>query len=123
MKEAVRDRVLIVIILAVTVAAGTWLFGWWVVPVLAAIAGALWWDHEHVGRDVALGAAVGWALLLVYAGSAGRLVPLARSLGGVLFLPWPLMIVVALAFPALLAWSATTVSATVAKIATVRRAE
>jgi hypothetical protein len=121
MKEAVRDRVLIVIILAVMVTVATWFLGWWTVPVLAAIAGALWWDHEHVGRDVGIGAAMGWALLIAYAGSSGRLVPLARALGGVLFLPWPLLIVVALAFPAVLAWSATTVSATVARFVATRR--
>ena len=122
MKEATRDHVLIVIILAMMVALGTWFLGWWTVPLLAAIAGALWWDHVHVARDVALGAAIGWAMLLGYAASGGRLVALARALGGVLYLPWPLLVVLALAFPALVAWSATTVSAAVARIATARRA-
>jgi Na+/citrate or Na+/malate symporter len=122
MKEVVRDRVLIVIILAVMVATGTWFVGWWTVPILAGIAGGLWWDHEHVARDVALGAAVGWALLLAYAASSGRIVALARALGGVLYLPWPLLMLVALAFPAGLAWSATTIAATVARFATTRRA-
>ena len=121
MKEAVRDRVLIVVILAVMVAVCTWFLGWWSIPILSAIAGALWWDHEHVGRDVGVGAAVGWVLLLAYAASAGRLVPLARALGGVLFLPWPLLIVVALGFAAALGWSATTVGANVARFAAARR--
>ena len=122
MKEATRDHVLIVIIIAMMVSLCTWFIVWWTVPLLAAIAGALWWDHQHVARDVALGAAIGWAMLLGYAASAGRLVTLARALGGVLYVPWPLLLVLALAFPALLAWSATTVAAAVARIATARRA-
>ena len=88
-------------LLTLALAAGTWLLGWWAVPVLAAA-----WGWSRGGPGVAaLAAAFGWGglLLTLPLDSLGRL--LAR-LVGVFHLPGALLVLLALSYAALLAWSA-----------------
>jgi hypothetical protein len=97
------------------VAVLSWLVSWWAVPIAGAIAGAVWPRMEKIGALAMWGAAGGWVLLLLVDSIQGRTIALARALGGAVFLPWPLLIIVTLLFAAGLAWSAAVVAATVAR--------
>jgi hypothetical protein len=94
-----------VLLLAAALAAATWAFGWWSVPVVAAIWG---WIAASLRRPVLVAAAAAagsWAALLAWtwAASAGAASSLGASLGAVMQLPPFALIALTLAFPALLA--------------------
>jgi hypothetical protein len=90
--------------LALAVALGTVLVGWWAVPVVVALW--LWLSPATSGspvRRAMIGAALGWALLLGWTALDGPIGPLARRAGGLLRLPGWGLVVVTLLFPAALA--------------------
>ena len=86
------------------IAFGTWVAGWWAVPVLALVAGFLAWRPS----SVSLAAALAWTILLVVDTTAGNMSAIATTLGNVMGLPAPAVVAATLLFPALLAWSAAT---------------
>jgi hypothetical protein len=84
------------------IALGTWLVGWWALPLIALAAGA-------TGRRptlVALDAAIAWAALLGFDAMGGRLGVLTSLLGGIFPVPGPALVLLTLLFAAALAWSA-----------------
>jgi hypothetical protein len=81
--------------------------GWWTVPVVAGAWGALTAYDQKPWRTAAIAAAVAWALLLAVSGARGPLFELAGLLGGIFGLPGFAVVLLALIFPALLAWSAS----------------
>ena len=92
-------------LLAAAIAAGTWAFGWWSVPLVAAVWG---WTAASFRRPVAvaaLAAAFAWGALLAWSwlASAGRAPALAEALGGVMRAPPAALVALTLVFPALLA--------------------
>lgn len=87
----------------------TWFAGWIGVVIIAVIFGAAANGH-FAPWLTAVGAALGWAVLLVLDASHGAFVPLAHSLGGVLRAPWPVVVLVALLLAFVLAWGAATVA-------------
>ena len=87
------------------VAIGAWIIGWWVVPLAALLVSLIWWQRADVARQALLGAVVGWLVILLIDSLHGRTWALARAAGGVVFLPWGLLIPVTLLFAAGLAWS------------------
>jgi hypothetical protein len=100
-------------LLVVALAAGvlTWIAGWWAVPLVALIAGAVLWRRRGISWLVALASAGAWGAILLVDAARGRLTVLAATLGGVLAVPGALLIVVTLLFSALLAWSAAVIGA------------
>ncbi len=86
--------------LALAVALGTVLAGWWTVPVMVAVWLRLW---PAPARRAMIGAALGWALLLGWTVLHGPIGPLARRAGGLFRLPGWGLILVTLLFPAALA--------------------
>ena len=100
-----------VLVVSVAMAALTWLLGWWGVLLAAAIVGFVFRDQGGGGWRVALAAALAWAALLVGDALAGPLGVVSATLGGVLRVPGVVLVLLTLAFPALLAWSAATVVA------------
>ncbi|UCC74491.1 MAG: hypothetical protein JSV86_08035 [Gemmatimonadota bacterium] len=84
----------------------TALLGWWALPVVAAVWGALAAYPVRPWRLAALSAATAWAALLAVGATGGPLLELAAILGGVFALPGFVVVLLALIFPALLAWSA-----------------
>jgi hypothetical protein len=94
-----------VLLLAELFAVATYAFGWWTVPIIAA----LW---ALVSRDsrpallAALCAALGWGTLLVLDAIKGPVAAMASRLGGVMGVPSLVLILLTMIFPALLAWSA-----------------
>jgi hypothetical protein len=89
--------------LALAVALGTVLAGWWTVPVIVAV----WlWLSPADGRPAPramIGAALGWALLLGWTALHGPIGPIARRAGGLFRLPGWGLVLVTLLFPTVLA--------------------
>ena len=106
---------------AAAMAVLTWLVGWWAVPLVAAFVGSIVYVREGVAWRMALAAAIAWALLLVANATTGRLSVAATTLGGVLRVPGVVLVLITLAFPALLAWSAATVAIAVRRLEAARR--
>ncbi len=106
---------------AAVMAVLTWLVGWWAVPLVAAFVGSLVYVREGVAWRMALAGAVAWALLLIVNATTGRLSVAATTLGGVLRVPGVVLVLITLAFPALLAWSAATVAIAVRRLEAARR--
>jgi hypothetical protein len=96
---------------AAAVAVGTWLVGWWAVVPVSIIAGVLYRDEGGRSLRVAAAAAIGWALLLAIDAVAGPIGLLTTLLGGTIGIPGPVLLVVTLVFPAVLAWSSATAAA------------
>ncbi|HET9012490.1 MAG TPA: hypothetical protein VFN38_11785 [Gemmatimonadaceae bacterium] len=105
-----------VMVVAGAMAALTWLLGWWGVLLAALIVGWVFREEGGGGWRVALAAALAWGLLLVLDAVLGSFATVARTIGGVLGLPAYLPVLLTLAFPALLGWSAATVAAETRRI-------
>jgi hypothetical protein len=106
-----------VLVVSAAMAALTWLLGWWGVLLAAAIVGYVFHDYDGGGWRVALSAALAWGALLAVDALVGPFDVVAGTLGGVLRVPGVALVLITLAFPALLAWSAATVTATARRIA------
>ena len=102
-------------IVATVVAALTWFVGWWGVPLVAAVAGALLWRRRGIAWLVALAAVIAWSVLILVDGTSRRFGVLAGVVGGTLRLPASALLTVTLLFAALLAWSAATLGAEVGR--------
>jgi hypothetical protein len=85
---------------------GTALVDWWTVPVVAGAWGLVTAYDQRPWRTAAIAAAAAWALLLVLSATRGPLLVLAGLLGGIFGLPGFAVVLLALIFPVLLAWSA-----------------
>jgi hypothetical protein len=96
------------LLLTLIIMAGTWVVGWWAVPVLAACWQVL--RPEGVPLQAGRCAFSAWGLLLLLLPLAplGRL---AGRLAGVFQLPVPMTWLLAPFFAALLAWSAARLTA------------
>lgn len=101
-------RIVRAILLAEAFAVATYAFGWWTVPLIAAVWALL--SRRGVALFTALCAAGGWATLLVLDAAKGPVGNMATRLGGVMGLPPVLLYVLTLVFPALLAFSAAALS-------------
>lgn len=109
-------RLLVLLVWAALMAAGTRLLGWWTVPILGALApvvaaaeGGERWAPRHgrsVARGVALAAVLGWAALLAWAALGPQFGTVAGLVGTLLRAPWPAVVLVTLLLPTVLAWSA-----------------
>jgi hypothetical protein len=99
-----RRRMLEGLVVFIAMMAGTWFGGWWIVPIVALIAGAA----AIAPGFVATTAALAWALLLVADAVQGPLGRVMSMLGGVMGLPGVVVVVLTILFPALLGWSAAT---------------
>lgn len=101
MRSALR-----VLLLAASFAIGTWVLGWWAMPLLAAIAGVL--SRHARGQAMAAGAAaaVAWSLLLAWSAVRGSGWSFASQVGGAIGASGVALIILTLVFPALLAWLA-----------------
>ena len=101
MKRAVR-----IVAFASLAAGSTVAVGWWAVPILAALwVRVLPFDRRPV-RTTALGATLGWLLLIGIAALHGPVPALAARLSAVLELPRWGFLAATLLFPALLAGTA-----------------
>jgi hypothetical protein len=95
-------------IVAVVIAALTWIVGWWAVPVVAAVAGVVLWQRRGSAWLIALGAVLAWSALILVDAVSPRFTVLSGRVGAILRLPAGALLTVTLLFAALLAWSAAT---------------
>jgi hypothetical protein len=103
------------ILLAAAFALATAAFGWWTVPLVAALWGLMAGTLRRASLTSTLAAALGWGILLGWGAMHGPVVELARKLGGVMQLPPLVLVAATIVFPALLAWSATVVARAAAR--------
>jgi hypothetical protein len=104
-----------VVLLALSFGIGTWILGWWGVPVFAAVAGVLASDVRHQGIAAALAATAAWGALLGWSASQGSVWSFSRIAGGAMGMSGAALILVTLVFPGALAWTATVVAQLVAR--------
>jgi hypothetical protein len=110
-----------VLVVLVAMAALTWLLGWWGVLLAGLIVGAVFHREGGGGWRIALAASLSWGLLLAIDAASGSLGAVTATLGGVVHAPGMLLVLVTLAFPALLAWSAATTMAEARRLVERRR--
>lgn len=112
---SVRD-VLSFALLTLAFAAATGL-GWWMVPGVAALWGALRPSGTYPAGRAALAASLAWAAWLLWTGlaSGGALGVLTGQLEALLRLPGPALWVLTVVFPAPFAWAAATLAQGVAE--------
>lgn len=102
---------MITIALALVVTAATWAIGWWAVVPVALVTGWFLREVPTIAAWTALGGALGWALLLAIDALFGRLGALGHVLSRTVDLPMAALVVLTLAIPAVLGWSAATLAA------------
>ena len=99
-----------VALLALSFAIGTWVLGWWAVPLFAAVAAALAREIPRQGVAAAAAASIAWGALLAWSAIQGSVWSFARLAGGAMGVSGLLLILTTLAFPAAVAWSAASVT-------------
>jgi hypothetical protein len=99
-----------VALLALSFGIATWVLGWWAIPLFAATAAALARDVARQAAAAALAAVVAWGGLLSWSAVEGSVWSFARLAGGAMGVSGWLLILMTLAFPAALAWSAAAVA-------------
>jgi hypothetical protein len=104
-----------VALLALSFGIGTWILGWWAIPLFAAAAALLARNVPHQAAAAALAAAVAWGALLAWSAIQASVWSFARVAGGAMGVSGPLLILFTLLFPAALAWSAAAVTQLIAR--------
>lgn len=110
--------ILLVVAIAVAMALATALFGWWGVPLTAALVSG---TRAAVRRRTppatparaALGAALAWAGLLAWAATGGRFGTVVALVERVAGAPATVVVALTLLLPAVLAWAAATLVETI----------
>ena len=103
-------------IVAALLVAATWVVGWWGVPLVAAIVGAVLCTRRGIAGITALAAVIAWSVLILVDGVSGRFGALARAVAGTLTLPAAALLTVTLLFAALLAWSAAAIGVEIGRV-------
>ena len=105
------------IVLTLVMAAGTWLAGWWFVPIAGGVYGA-WAAAERASVITAmLASAFAWIALLVFDAWSGPMARLTEVLGGVLHFSGSTLVVLAIAYAALLGACAAAFARSVRRLA------
>ncbi|MFL5562599.1 MAG: hypothetical protein ACJ79K_14100 [Gemmatimonadaceae bacterium] len=89
--------------------------GWLAVPVTAAVWSTLATAERRRELHLALAAAASWALLLLWGSASVSDARLLSLLGGIFQVPGWTFVLLTLAVPALLAWSAAVVTSSVSR--------
>jgi hypothetical protein len=89
--------------------------GWLAVPVTAAVWSTLGSAEQRRELHLALAASASWALLLLWSATTVSDARLLSLLGGIFSVPGWTFVLLTLAVPALLAWSAAVVTSAVSR--------
>lgn len=104
--------------LTLAIAAGTWIGGWWMVPVIAGAYGA-WGAHRASAVLTAMLAGAGaWGLLLACNASVGPVFRLTQLFGTMFRMSGITLVVLTVAYAALLAVSAAAFARGLRRLAT-----
>ena len=98
-----------ILLLAAAFALGTWILGWWAVPLLGVAWGFLRRGHPRFVSAFAA-AAVAWIALLAFDAASGSLGRLLTVMGGIFSIPGPALLAVTVLYAALLAGCAAQVA-------------
>lgn len=98
-----------VALLALSFAIGTWILGWWAVPLFTAVATMPARNVRDQAMAAALAAAIAWAGLLGWSAAAGSVWSFSRVAGGAMGVSGITLILATLIFPAAVAWVTTVV--------------
>lgn len=102
-----RRLVIRIVSLTLLFALGTWLFGWWSVPILAAIYALVDRRGRARGTIAAASAVLSWcAILAWYAVRGGAVAEATARMSALLKIPPAAFVAVTMAFVALLAGTA-----------------
>jgi hypothetical protein len=96
--------------------------GWLAVPVTAAVWSTLASAERRRELRLALAAAASWGLLLAWSSSSAGTARLLALLGAIFRVPGWAFVLLTLAVPALLAWSAAVVTSAISSEISARRA-
>ncbi len=86
------------VLLATAFAAATMALGWWSVAAVGIVWGAVAGPGRHPVRTAAAAAALGWTGLLTITAVQGPVLRVAERVGGVMGVPWPMVVVMTLVF-------------------------
>jgi len=100
-------------LLALAVALGTFMFGWWTVPLTGAVWGLVARERERPQLIAASAAAVGWALLMLWSWTQGPIGEVSRRAAGVMGMSRLSLLSLTIAFPMIVAWAAAAITAAV----------
>ncbi len=97
-----------VVVLALVVAAATWVAGWWTVPLCGAAYAMMRRSARRVRvtQEAAIGAMLAWGALLAYQATHPTFGRLAASIGGAIPAPTWILLSVTVLFAGVLAGSA-----------------
>ena len=99
-----------VALLALSFGIGTWILGWWAVPLFSLIAAILARGVRYQALASAVAAAGAWGALLAWNAIRGDVWSFASIAGSTMGVSGPLLILLTLAFPTALGWSAAAVT-------------
>ena len=99
-----------ILVLAVAMAAGTWLLGWWSVPLIAALYSVARPADSGPVRDATIGAVLAWGAMLAWHASNPAFGRLSAAIGGIFPVPAVVVMFIAVLFAAALAASAARVA-------------
>ena len=102
-------------------AAFTFLAGWWGVVIVALGAGIVFSKDDGRPWCVALGATMGWVVLLGLDAMGGRFGRVAMAVSGSMSIPSSALLGVTLLLPGLMGWSGATVGAAIGHAVRYRR--
>jgi hypothetical protein len=104
--------------LTLVTAAGTWWGAWWMVPLIAAVFGAWGAKQRTVVFTATLAGALAWGALLAYDASLGPVGRLTRVFGAMFRMSGGTLIVLTIAYAALLAAAAAVLARGVRRLMT-----
>ena len=104
-----------VLFLATSFAIGTWVLGWWAIPLFAAGAAVLARDVARQALAAAFAATLAWGALLVWSAARGSVWTFASTVGGTIGVSGLTLLVLTLLFPAILAWLAALLAQVLAR--------
>jgi hypothetical protein len=99
-----------VALLALSFGIGTWILGWWAIPLFSLIAAILARGVRYQALASAVAAAAAWGALLLWNAIRGDVWSFASIAGATMGVSGLLLVVMTFAFPAALAWSAAAVT-------------
>ncbi len=100
-----------VVLLALAFAIATVLIGWWGVPLTGAAWGVLGRLAPRSALVASASAVLAWSGLLLWGAARAPVASLASTVGGALGVPGAALVVLTLAFAAIVAWSAARAAA------------
>lgn len=98
-----------IVLLATAFALGTWILGWWAVPLLGAVWGLMRRGMPRFASAF-IAAALAWSALLAFHATGGSMGRLTIVMGGIFSVPGAAMLVITVLFAALLAGCAAQVA-------------